>query len=119
MGGGVVPPEGGAEVQPEAVAAGVPALTIEGGADFAEGDEPNFNREAAPQHVASSTNDRPDRGGDRGGRGGRPGGRPAGGASRRRGDGPGGPGGPGGGGGRPPKCLQEARARRGEGALCL
>src|SRR6266853_421556 len=90
MGGGVVPPEGGAEVQQEAVAAGVPALTIEGGADFAEGDEPNFNREAAPQHVASSTNDRPDRGGDRGGRGGRPGGRPAGGASRRRRDGRGG-----------------------------
>src|SRR5229473_2182040 len=62
MGGGVVPPEGGSEVQQEAVAAGVPALTIEGGADFAEGDEPNFNREAAPQHVASPTGDRPDRG---------------------------------------------------------
>src|SRR5260370_35116568 len=89
MGGGVVPPEGGAEVQPEAVAAGVPALTIEGGADFAEGDEPNFNREAAPQHVASSTNDRPDRGGDRGGRGRRPGGGPRGGASRRQGRRPG------------------------------
>src|SRR5260370_40567642 len=90
MGGGVVPPEGGAEVQPEAVAAGVPALTIEGGADFAEGDEPNFNREAAPQHVASSTNDRPDRGGDRGGPRGRPGGGPSGGGTppprhRRRG----------------------------------
>ncbi len=101
MGGGVVPPEGGSEVQQEAVAAGVPALTIEGGADFAEGDEPNFNREAAPQHVASPTGDRPDRGGDRGGgRGGRPGGRPGGGGGRRRRDGRSEHGGHGGGGGR-------------------
>src|SRR5229473_2678607 len=54
MGGGEAPPASAPAITPTAVAAGVPALTIEGGADFAEGDEPNFNREAAPQHVASS-----------------------------------------------------------------
>ena len=63
MGGG--PTEGG-EAHAEAAAAHAPAMTIEGGADFPD-EEPNFNREGAPQGVA-------DHGGDRG-RGGRPGGR--------------------------------------------
>ncbi|GAC1431831.1 MAG: polyribonucleotide nucleotidyltransferase [Terriglobales bacterium] len=65
-----------------------PALTIEGGGDFAD-DEPNFNRDA-PQGAAAPGNrgsgDRP--GGDRG-RGGRSG-RPGGGGGRGRGRGPGG-----------------------------
>jgi polyribonucleotide nucleotidyltransferase len=44
-----------------------PSLTIEGGGEFADEPEPNFNRDD-PQPVGG------DRGGDRGGRGGRPGG---------------------------------------------
>jgi polyribonucleotide nucleotidyltransferase len=72
----------------------VPAVTgtmvIEGGGDFPDEAEPNFNRDGAP-HVASS--ERPPHGGDRGGRGGRPGG---GGRDRGRG----GRGGRSGGGGR-------------------
>jgi len=90
MGGGApAPPAEGDEVAPvpAPAASGAPSLTIEGGADFNEEDEPNFNRDAAPQGAAPA-GDRPDRGprGDRGGRGGGGGGR------RRRG--------PGGGGGR-------------------
>ncbi len=63
MGGGEAPPEGGA-----------PAMTIEGGGDFAEEaeGEPNFNRDE-PRRETSAP--RGDRGGDRGGRGGGRGGR--------------------------------------------
>jgi polyribonucleotide nucleotidyltransferase len=92
MGGGAPPPPG-EEGEVAAVAApvpsGAPSLTIEGGADFSEEDEPNFNRDAAPQGAAAPGGDRPDRGprGDRGGRGGGGGGR------RRRGPGGGGGGG--------------------------
>jgi polyribonucleotide nucleotidyltransferase len=95
MGGGEPGPDvGGEESHGEAV--GEPALTIEGGGDFAD-DEPNFNRDgqqAAPvgsdrgpdrPHTDRPHGDRPDRGGDRG-RGGRPGG----GGGRGRGRGPGG-----------------------------
>jgi polyribonucleotide nucleotidyltransferase len=60
MGGGEAPQEAG-------VSAAAPAMTIEGGAEFAEGEgEPNFNREEHPRHEGFQ-----DRGGDRGGRGGR------------------------------------------------
>jgi polyribonucleotide nucleotidyltransferase len=90
MGGGELPPEGGSEPTNGDVPA--PALTIEGGVDFAD-DEPNFNRDAAPRSVVGSTGGAPggdrDRGGDRG-RGGRPGG---GGRGRGRGPGRGGHGG--------------------------
>ena len=89
MGGGELPPEGGSEPTNGDVPA--PALTIEGGGDFAD-DEPNFNRDAAPRSVVGTGGapggDR-DRGGDRG-RGGRPGG---GGRGRGRGPGRGGHGG--------------------------
>jgi polyribonucleotide nucleotidyltransferase len=101
--GGAPPPDGGeggdggeerSSAEPVGVAAPVTGggLTLEGGADFEEGDEPNFNRVDAPQ--PSST---PDRGGDRGPRpgGGRPGG--GGGGGRRRGRRDGGRGGRGGG----------------------
>src|SRR5713101_5401642 len=80
MGGGELPPDnGGGEGGGEPTAA--PALTIEGGADFAD-DEPNFNRDApvagggAPERGPERPGDRgPDRGGDRGpDRGRRPGG---------------------------------------------
>jgi polyribonucleotide nucleotidyltransferase len=98
--GGTPPPDGGeggeerAPVEAVAVAAPVTGgLTLEGGADFEEGDEPNFNRVDAPQ--PSSTGDR---GGDRPrGGGGRPGG--GGGGGRRRGRRDGGRGGRGGHGG--------------------
>jgi len=90
MGGGELPTEGGSE--PTNGDAPAPALTIEGGGDFAD-DEPNFNRDAAPRSVVGSTSGAPggdrDRGGDRG-RGGRPGG---GGRGRGRGPGRGGHGG--------------------------
>src|SRR5256712_7226727 len=56
---------GGGEAAPETAAA---AITIEGGGDFPDEPEPNFNRDA-PQ---AGSGDRPDRGPDRGGRGGRP-----------------------------------------------
>jgi polyribonucleotide nucleotidyltransferase len=102
-GGGIPSPSGeGVQVEAESAPVGAAALTIEGGAEFEEGDEPNFNRvEGAPQ----ASGDRgPDRGGDRGGRGGRPGGG-GGGRNRRRRDGRGGGGGsrggPGGGRGGP------------------
>jgi polyribonucleotide nucleotidyltransferase len=83
---------GGGEAPVEVPSA---SMTIEGGGDFADepvGDEPNFNRDDAPQGVAAT----PDR--DRGPRGG------GGGGGRRRGGGGGGRGrghnGRGGGGGR-------------------
>jgi polyribonucleotide nucleotidyltransferase len=74
MGGGEPASEGAAQ---EPAPAHEPALTIEGGGNFEEEDEPNFNRD--PGHVSAGTGDR---GGDRGGRGGRPGG---GGGRHRRG----------------------------------
>src|SRR5438552_581882 len=79
---------GGGEAAPETAAA---AITIEGGGDFPDEPEPNFNRDA-PQ---AGSGDRPDRGPDRGGRGGRPGGG-VGGGGRRRGRGHNGRGGHGG-----------------------
>jgi polyribonucleotide nucleotidyltransferase len=85
MGGGELPAEGGSEPT-NGDAPPAPALTIEGGGDFAD-DEPNFNRDAPREAVGSSSapsGDR-DRGGDRG-RGGRPSG---GGGGRGRGRGPG------------------------------
>jgi polyribonucleotide nucleotidyltransferase len=101
MGGGELPPDGGGEGGSEPAPA--PALTIEGGGDFAD-DEPNFNRDApfagagAGERSPERSSERaPDRGGDRG-RGGRPGG--GGGRGRGRGGpGRGGRGGFGGGGG--------------------
>ena len=82
MGGG----EGGGEA-----GAPAPAMTIEGGGDFEDEPEPNFNRDA-PLAGAGAGDRAPDRGGDRGGRGGRPGG----GGGRRRRPGGGGRGGHGG-----------------------
>jgi polyribonucleotide nucleotidyltransferase len=78
---------GGGEAAPETAAA---AITIEGGGDFPDEPEPNFNRDASQ----AGSGDRPDRGPDRGGRGGRPGG--GGGGGRRRGRGHNGRGGHGG-----------------------
>jgi polyribonucleotide nucleotidyltransferase len=108
MGGPELPPDGAGGAEGGGEVAHAPALTIEGGADFAD-DEPNFNRDA-PLAGAGATDrgpertsgDRgPDRGGDRGGDRGR-GGRPGGGGGRGRGrggPGRGGRGGFGGGGG--------------------
>jgi polyribonucleotide nucleotidyltransferase len=78
MGGGGAPAPSGeapaaAQVDADSVAVG--AMTLEGGAEFDEGEEPNFNRVDAP---AGSS----DRGGNRGG--GRPGGGGGGGRHRRR-----------------------------------
>jgi len=103
MGGGappVAPAEGETESEAQPVPAGAPALTLEGGAEFEEGEEPNFNRIEQPQPSGGGDLG-PDRGGDRGGRGGRPGGGGGGGGRhRRRRDGRGGGrGGHGGGGG--------------------
>ena len=101
MGGGEAPPaaEGEAEPQGESAPAPAqaPALTIEGGGDFPDEPEPNFNRDDARPPSSGGGDRPPDRGGDRGGRGGRPGG---GGGRGGRGRGRGGPGrsGPGGGG---------------------
>jgi len=75
MGGGEVPVEA-----PVAAVASATPVTIEGGADFEEGDEPNFNRDDAPQTVAVERSPERDRGP-------RPGG---GGGGRRRGGGGGG-----------------------------
>jgi polyribonucleotide nucleotidyltransferase len=70
--GGAPPQEGAAEAHAEAHSH-APALTIEGGGDFPDEPEPNFNRD---ESLAGAAGDRP-RGGDRGGfdRGGRGGGR--------------------------------------------
>src|ERR1700730_2266767 len=103
MGGGAPPSEGGeggeerAPVDAVAVAAPVTGggLTLEGGAEFEEGDEPNFNRVDAPQPAGAGAGDR---GGDRPRGGGRPGGG-GGGGGRRRGRRDGGRGGQGGRGG--------------------
>jgi polyribonucleotide nucleotidyltransferase len=110
--GGAPPPENGeggeerSSAEPVGVAAPVTGggLTLEGGADFEEGDEPNFNRVDAPQPTSAGAGDR---GGDRprggggrpGGGGRRRGGRRDGGRGGRGGHSGGGRGGPGGGGG--------------------
>jgi polyribonucleotide nucleotidyltransferase len=74
---------GGGEAPVEApVPAAAASMTIEGGADFEEGDEPNFNREGAPHEVVVS--ERPPE------RGPRPGGGGGGGGRRRGGRGGGG-----------------------------
>ena len=71
---GAAPSEGGA--QAEYVPAAVPAgtMVIEGGGDFPDEAEPNFNRDTRRCIWAWSDRPRGDRppGGDRGGRGGRP-----------------------------------------------
>ena len=77
---------GGGETAGEAHVAPPAAVTIEGGGDYSDEPEPNFNRDEV-RHVGG------DRGGDRGGRGGRPGG---GGRRRHRGGRGGGHGGGGG-----------------------
>ena len=105
MGGGELPPENGGGESGGGEPAHAPALTIEGGADFAD-DEPNFNRDAPVAGGGPSdrgperSGDRgPDRGGDRGGdRGRRPGGGGGGRGRGRGGPGRGGRGGFGGGG---------------------
>ena len=91
MGGGEPASEG-------APAPAAAAMTIEGGGDFDDEPEPNFNRDES-QPVERSASDRGDRG-DRGGRGGRPGGGGGGGRHRRgrNGRSGGGHGGHGGGG---------------------
>jgi polyribonucleotide nucleotidyltransferase len=90
---------GGGEAPVEAPVAAAASMTIEGGADFEEGDDPNFNREGAPHEVVVS--ERPDRGPRPGGSGGGGGGRRRGGRGGGRGHngrGHGGHGGHGGGG---------------------
>jgi polyribonucleotide nucleotidyltransferase len=104
MGGGELPPnEGGSEGGSDSggevhQSSSAPALTIEGGADFAD-DEPNFNRDPSAGGAPAADrppSDRPH--GDRPGGGGR--GRPGGGGGGRgRGRGGPGRGGFGGGGG--------------------
>jgi len=93
---------GGGEAAVEAPVPAAASMTIEGGADFEEGDEPNFNREGAPHEVVVSER-APDRGprpgGGGGGGGRRRGGRGGGGGRGHNGRGHGGHGGHGGGGG--------------------
>ncbi len=101
MGGGEAPPapEGGeAEPQADGAPATAPALTIEGGGDFPDEAEPNFNRDDS--RPMGGGGDRPP---DRGGRSGRPGGGGGGGRGGRgrRGPGRGGHGGGSGGRGGP------------------
>jgi len=92
---------GGGEAPVEAPVPAAASMTIEGGADFEEGDEPNFNREGAPHEVVVSERP-PDRGprpSGGGGGGRRRGGRGGGGGRGHNGRGHGGHGGHGGGGG--------------------
>src|SRR3984893_8804822 len=90
MGGGELPPENGGGEGGGGEPAHAPALTIEGGADFAD-DEPNFNRDA-PVAGGGPVDRGPERSGDRGpDRGGDRGRRPGGGGGGR-GRGRGGPG---------------------------
>ena len=94
---------GGGEAPVEAPVPAAASMTIEGGADFEEGDEPNFNREGAPHEVVVSERPpdrgpRPSGGGGAGGGGRRRGGRGGGGGGRgHNGRGHGGHGGGGGG----------------------
>jgi polyribonucleotide nucleotidyltransferase len=91
MGGGEAPAEGGAAPA---------AVTIEGGGDFPDEAEPNFNRDESHAAAGERSERAPggDRGGDRGGRGGRPGGGGGGRGRRGRNGRGGGHGGHGGGG---------------------
>jgi polyribonucleotide nucleotidyltransferase len=93
MGGGA-PPAETAAAAPAPAPTSAPSAVIEGGAEFDEEDEPNFNRVDAPHSVEAA----PERG-PRGDRGPRPGGGGGGGGRRRRG-GRGGHNGRGGHGGR-------------------
>jgi len=103
MGGGAPPPEGGAAPVPVPAAAdapvpvvhGEPTAVIEGGAEFDEDEEPNFNRVDAEPAQAGAGVTRPEgtREGGRDGRGGDRNRRRRGGGGRGRG-----PGGHGGGG---------------------
>ena len=73
MGGAGAPPPEAPEPVRAPVAHGAPTAVIEGGAEFDEGDEPNFNRadvEPAPTGGGreGGGDGRGDRGGDRGGR---------------------------------------------------
>jgi polyribonucleotide nucleotidyltransferase len=89
---------GGGEAPVEAPVPAAASMTIEGGADFEEGDEPNFNREGAPHEVVVSERP-PDRGPrpSGGGGGGRRRGGRGGGGRGHNGRGHGGHGGHGGG----------------------
>ncbi|MBS1852461.1 MAG: polyribonucleotide nucleotidyltransferase [Acidobacteria bacterium] len=76
MGGGEVPASvdgGDGDRHSENGDEHAPALTIEGGGDYPDEAEPNFNRDEAPRHEGGGDRG-PRPGGDRGGRGGRPGG---------------------------------------------
>ena len=64
MGGGELPPDNGGGESGGGEPAHAPALTIEGGADFAD-DEPNFNRDA-PVAGGGGADRGPERSGDRG-----------------------------------------------------
>ena len=89
------PPTGQTEEQPQPPGS-EETITFEGGADFAEDEEPNFNREDANRETVHAGSDRP----DRPPRGGRPHGGGGGGRRHGRGGGGGGRGrGPRGGGG--------------------
>jgi polyribonucleotide nucleotidyltransferase len=94
MGGGegVAPTEPGGEAEAVPAPALTGSMVIEGGGDFPDEAEPNFNREGGAPVGASDRPPQGDRphGGDRGGRGGRPGG---GGRDRGRGGRGGRPGG--------------------------
>jgi polyribonucleotide nucleotidyltransferase len=84
--GEAAPPVGEATEEPQQPRGSEETITFEGGADFNEEEEPNFNREDANRETVHAGGDRPDR--PRGG------GRPHGGGGRRHG----GRGGRGGGG---------------------
>jgi len=81
--GEAAPPPGEAEEQPQQSRGSEETITFEGGADFADDEEPNFNREDANRETVHAGSDRPDRP-PRGG------GRPHGGGGRRHGRGGGG-----------------------------
>jgi len=81
--GEAAPPAGEAEEQPQQSRGSEETITFEGGADFADDEEPNFNREDANRETVHAGSDRPDRP-PRGG------GRPHGGGGRRHGRGGGG-----------------------------
>jgi len=89
MGGGAPAPEAQSAPEPASSEQPAPTAVIEGGAEFEEEDEPNFNRVDAPVGVPSARpeGERDGRGGDRNRR------------RRHRGRGPGGGGGHGGHGG--------------------
>jgi polyribonucleotide nucleotidyltransferase len=91
---------GGGEAPVEVPVPAAASMTIEGGAEFEEGEEPNFNREDAPQGVSVERGSERDRGPRPGGGGGGGGGRRRGGRGRGHNGRGGGHGGHGGGHGR-------------------